>query len=271
MSATEAPPVETIEARPSVWKQPDFRNLWAANTISMAGTAISYIAIALLAAERLGASPAEMGLLGAAGALPALLVGPVAGVVVDRRRRRPIMIAADLGRALLLLSIPLAALLDQLSMTQLYVVAFLSGALTIIFSIADRSILPTVLPREQLLDGNSALELGTSSMNVAGPAAAGGVISLLGAAGAVALDSLSYLISAVLLLRIRTPEPPPSVEEHPSVRREVVEGLRAVLATACCARSRSPAPRSCSSTARSTRSSCSSWCASSTSGLAGSG
>jgi MFS family permease len=228
MNALDAVAAEPAGRPSGVWHAAAFRNLFAAHTISTAGAQISLIAIPLIAADRLGAGPVEMGLLGAAGALPALLVGLGAGVIADRRRRKPLLIAADIGRALLLLTIPLVALFDALEMAQLYVVAFLSGALTIIFASADRSFLPSIVPREQLLDGNSALELGTSSMDVAGPAAAGGAMYLLGAAGAVAFDALSYVLSALFLTRIQVEESPVQ-ERHASIHREVAEGLRAVF------------------------------------------
>jgi MFS family permease len=214
----------------SVWRSRNFRNVVAANTISALGSQVSFLALPLLAVARLGASPAQMGLLGAAGALPALLMGLGAGVIVDRRRRRPLMVAADLGRAVVLLSVPLAAVLDRLTLAQLYIVAFLSGALTILFAIADRSFLPRVLPREQLLAGNSALELGTSGAEVAGPALAGISVQLLTAAGAVALDALSYIGSAACLARVDVVEPPASGESATSIRHEALAGFRAVAA-----------------------------------------
>lgn len=211
-----------------LWRQRDFMRLWAGQTISAFGSLLG--ALGLTALLILDATPMQMGILGTLGALPVLLVGLQAGVWVDRLRRRPILIVADVGRALLLLSVPVAAMLNLLRIEQLYVVAFLTGALTVFFDVAYQSILPSLVRREQLIEGNS--KLGTSShlAEVAAPAVGGLLVQTLGAPLTVLLDALSFLGSALFIARIRTPEPPPEqVEQQPSMRHEIVAGLRLVL------------------------------------------
>jgi MFS family permease len=224
-----APDVSRPRARPGgLWRDAGFRNLWGAHAVSLLGSQVTALALPLTAALALDATPAQMGLLGAAGAAPALLLGLLAGVWVDRRRRRPIMIAADLGRAALLLLIPAAALLGALRIELLYAVALLSGTLTLLFEVAYRAFVPALLSRERLVDANSKLELGRSAAEVGGPGLAGGLIGLAGAPLAIAADAVSFLISALLLARLRAPEPDPAPREHASIRPEIGEGLRTV-------------------------------------------
>jgi MFS family permease len=213
-----------------LWHHPDFRRLWSAQAASLIGSQVSFLALPLLVTLTLNASPLQIGILAAAGALPALLFGLFAGVWVDRLRRRPLLIAADLGRALLLLSIPLAAILDALRIEYLYVVAFFNGALTLVFDVAHQSLLPALVGREQLVEGNSKLELSRSAAEIGGPGLAGGLIQMLTPPFALAVDALSYLLSALLLGRIRAAEPAPSSPTtRRNIRREIEEGLRAVF------------------------------------------
>ena len=125
-----------------LWRHPDFLRLWAGQTVSLLGSQITLVALPLVAILTLGASPFQVGLLAAAGNLPTLLFGLIAGVWVDRLRRRPLLIAADLGRATLLLGIPAGALLGRFSLGYLYVVAFLVGSLSLVFDIAAAAFLP---------------------------------------------------------------------------------------------------------------------------------
>src|SRR6185369_8966034 len=120
----------------SIWQQRSFRNLWLGTTISAFGSEISGVAIPLTAVLLLGATSAQMGVLRAAGTCPALLFGFVAGVWIDRLRRRPILIVADIGRAVLLAVLPLAAIFGVLHLPLLYLIAFATGTLTIFFDIA---------------------------------------------------------------------------------------------------------------------------------------
>ena len=216
-----------------LWRRPDFVKLWTSQTISLIGSQVTFLALPLTAVLVLNATPAQMGFLTAAGALPSLLVGLFAGVWVDRRRRRPILIAADLGRAALLLLIPVAALLGVLRIEYLYIVAFLVGTLGLFFEVAHHSFLPSLVGREQLVEGNSKLEISDSVAEIVGPGLAGGLVQLVTAPIAIAVDAISFLISALFLGLIRTPEPAPKPpDEQQNIFGQVGEGLGLVSGNA---------------------------------------
>ncbi|MGQ0603215.1 MAG: MFS transporter [Anaerolineales bacterium] len=213
---------------PNLWANPDFIKLWAGQTVSKFGTHITSAAMAATAVLVLQATPAQMGLLGAFAGLPVLLISLLAGVWVDRLRRKPILIAADLGRAFILLSIPLAALTGALSMWQLYVVAGLVGALTVLYNVADQSFLPAVVTRDRLVEANARIGASDALAEIAGPSLAGILVQWLSAPFAIFVDSSSYLFSATSLGLIRAREPSPAPREQPDVWREMVDGLRIV-------------------------------------------
>ncbi len=212
-----------------LWRNNDFLKLWVGQTVSLLGSSVTFLALPLTAVLVLEATPAEMGLLAAAGTLPSLLFGLFTGVWVDRQRRRPILIAADVGRAILLLVIPVMAILSVLRIEFLYGLAFLLGVLTLFFGVAYRSFLPSLVGRAQLIDANSNLEMSRSASEIAGPALAGGLVQLVTAPIAIVADALSFLVSAVSLSLIHTPEAAPVPREsRQDVRREIVEGLALV-------------------------------------------
>lgn len=219
----------------SLLRHPDFLKLWTAETISVFGSAITQLALPLIAATTLNVTPFEFGLLTTIEFLPFILFSLPAGVWVDRLRRRPILIAADLGRALAIASIPVAFALDGLTIWQLYAVGFVNGILTVFFDVSYQSYLPSVIERDQLVDGNSKLEITRSAAQILGPGMAGVLIGVLRAPFAMVLDAISYFLSAVFLTWIRRPEPPiaPHDEEahgpKPSMRQEIAVGLRYVL------------------------------------------
>src|SRR5262249_42810745 len=184
----------TQHATTRLWGQPDFAKLWVGQTISTFGSHISSIAIPLAALLVLGATPAQMGLLTALGAAPVLLVGLVAGVWVDRLPRRPILIAADLGRAALLLSVPLAFVLHRLTLGQLFLAVFLTGLLTVFAEVATQAFLPSLIPQAQLVAGNSALGASDAAAEIGGPSVAGVLVQWIGAPLAITFDALSFLI-----------------------------------------------------------------------------
>ncbi len=216
--------------RPNLIRHPDFVKLWVAESISMAGSQISQLAIPLLAIVLLNASAFEVGLLTAVGFLPFLLFGLPAGVWIDRLRRRPIMIAADVGRAALIGSIPAAWLLGSVSLAQLYTVTFLAGILTVLFDVGYQSYLPSLVHRDQLMEGNGKLEMSRASAQVAGPGLAGGLVQVAGAPLAIAIDAVSFLVSGLFLAAIRRPEPLPSGDRlRSSMLSDIREGLRFVL------------------------------------------
>ena len=215
--------------RAGLWRHPSFLRLWAAHSVSQIGTSITALALPLIAALTLGATPFQVGLLAAAETAPLLLVGLLAGVWVDRRPRRPVMVAADLGRAGLLLLIPLAAWLDLLRIELLYAIALLVGTLTVFFDVAAQSFAATVLDRSQLVEGTSKLHTSYAVAEIAGPGLAGGLVQAVGAPAAVLADAASFVASARLLGRIDAPEARPEPVAHRgSVWREMGEGVRAV-------------------------------------------
>jgi MFS family permease len=206
----------------------DFARFWAAESISVVGSQVTAVAVPLLAALSLGASPMSVGVLAAAAGLPHLLFGLFAGAWVDRLRRRPIMIAADVGRAAFLAAIPFAAWLGALSIELLVVVAFLDGVLKVFFDIAYLAYVPTLVPRSQLVEANSKLEGTASAAQVIGPALGGALVRLVGAPLAMLIDALTFLASALFLFGIRAQEPAPGPARGTSLLREVADGLGVV-------------------------------------------
>ena len=179
----------------------------------------------------LNATPAQIAFLRAADLVPGFLVGLVAGVWVDRLRRRPVMITADIGRALLLGSIPLVALTGHARIEQLYLVAALASLLTVFFDVAEQSYIPAVVGRDRLLDANSKLAATQSIAEVGGFGIAGWLVQLFTAPVAIAIDAVTFVVSAVFVTSIRAPEPPPAPRTEPrSLWREMVEGLSALRA-----------------------------------------
>lgn len=205
----------------------DFLLLWAGQTVSLFGSQITTLALPLLAALGLGATPGQLGLLVAARSAPDLLISLVAGVWVDRLRRRPLLIVADLGRAALLLAIPAAALAGRLEFGLLVAVAFGHGLLTTLFGIAYLSYLPALVPREALVEANSRLTGSSTVADVAGPGVAGALVQAITAPVAILVDACSFLVSGLLLWRIRAAEPPPATARA-GLWREIGAGVRLV-------------------------------------------
>ncbi len=215
----------------SLWRHGTFMKLWTAQTISQFGTQITLLALPLAAVLILRATPFQVGLLTTLEYLPFLLVGLPAGVWVDRLPRRPILIAGDVLRALTLGSVPVAYQLDVLSMKQLYVVAVLTGIGTVFFDIADQAFLPSVVGRDRLVQGNARMEISRSGAQLVGPGMAGFLIEWLKAPIAIAVDAVSYVVSALFLTSIRVSgSPRPKAEaDRRSMRSEIGEGLRYVF------------------------------------------
>ena len=222
---------ERLRPRGALWHNDDFRRLWAAQTVSQFGSEITGLALPLLAILVLHASTFQVAALAVVDWLPFFLFSLPAGVWIDRLPRRPILIAADLGRAVVLGSIPLAYLLDVLTLGQLYLVGLLAGTLTVFFDLSYQSYLPSVVERDELGEGNSKLEVSRSSAQVAGPGLAGLLVSALTAPYAILVDAISFLASALFLSRIRRRERKPerSRAERVGFGTEIREGLRFVL------------------------------------------
>jgi MFS family permease len=211
---------------PLLRENEEFRWFFSAQAISLVGDQITLIALPLAAVLVLDAGAAQMGYLAAAGLAPNLVFALHAGAWVDRRgRRRRTMIAADLGRAGLLATIPLAYLLDVLTIEQLYAVAFLMGTLSVLFFVSYSTLFVSLVPRDQYVEGESLLNGSRALSFVAGPSVGGLLVQTITAPFALVADAVSYVCSALLLGRISPTEPP--VEQ--SVRGHILAGMRFIL------------------------------------------
>jgi MFS family permease len=225
-----------------LWRKPDFLKLWAGQTVSKAGSLVTGFALPLTAIVLLHASAVQVALLSAAGTAPGLMLGLVAGVWVDRVRRRPLLLAADLGRAVAVSSVPIAALLGWLRIEQLYAVALVSCALSVVFEIAYPAYLASLVRTEELVEANSKLEASGAVAEAVGFGAAGALVQILSAPMALAVDAGSYLVSACSLGLIQAHEQGTETilkanesEEKKkasqvSIWRQIGEGLRLTLA-----------------------------------------
>ena len=214
---------------PLLFDAPDFRRLWFGQTISVFGDQITQLGLPLVAVLTLGADATQMGTLTAVGLLPHLLFSLLAGIWLDRvRARRRLMIAADLGRAALIASIPVAFALGVLSMPQLYVVGFLSGTLAVIFDLSWNTLFVAVTQRDRYVEAMALLNGSRSLASVGGPTIGGLLVQVLGAPLAMLGDAFSYLGSVLFLRRIRAPEPPIEHEEG-STRERLLAGLSFVI------------------------------------------
>ncbi len=212
-----------------LWHHPNFIRLWLGKTISDIGNGITGIALPLTAVLVLSASSAQMGILSALSGVSILIFSLFVGVWVDRLPRRPILIVTDLGRSLLLISIPIAALLGVLRIEQLYIVGACVGLLTVFFNVADQSFLPTIVESKDLVEGNSKLGASASIAEIVGPALAGPLVQLVTAPIAILFDALSFLISALCMGLIRTDKP--RLEKQSSqqnIWREIAEGVQVI-------------------------------------------
>ena len=207
----------------------DFRRLWFGQTISVFGDQVTGLGLPLVAVLTLGADASQMGLLTAVGLLPNLLFSLPAGVWLDRvRSRRRLMIGADLGRAALIGSIPLAFALGVLAMPQLYVVGFLSGSLAVLFDLSWNTLFVSVTARERYVEASALLNGSRSLASVGGPTIGGLLVQVIGAPLALLADAASFLGSVVFLRRIRASEPP-IVADEDSIRDRLLAGLSFVL------------------------------------------
>ena len=196
-----------------LWRHGEFLRLWGAQAISAFGARITREGIPLAAVLTIHAEPAQLGVLAALSTGPQLVVGLLAGGWVDRSKRRRLMIGADVMRALVLITVPIAAWMHWLTMVQLYGAAALVGAGSVLFDIADHAYLPGLIERGQLVEGNTKLRITESAAEIAGPALTGILIQLLTAPIAILVNALTYLASAAVLLTIRKAEPAPVPSE----------------------------------------------------------
>jgi len=207
----------------------DFRFFWAARAISVAGDRISVLALPTVAILILQASPAQVGVLNAAGTLAWPALGLFAGVWVDRLRRRRILVATDLVRAVLLGSIPLVFALGHLSLLQLLMVAGLVGAMTVFFDLASTAHVPSLVPRDNWADANAKLEVAQQAVATGAPGLAGLLIMLVSAPFAIIVDAISFLLSGILIAATEAHEPALPVKPRRSLRSEAAEGIRVLV------------------------------------------
>ncbi len=212
-----------------LWRHADFLKLWAAQSLSALGSRITRTALPMIAILTIGATPTEIAILSALGVAPGVVVGLVAGGPVDRSPKRPLLVATDLLRAALILTIPFAAWSGFLSMPQLYLVAACIGAATALFRIADNAYLPTLVGKDQLVEGNAKLEATDSIAESVGPGLAGILVQAMTASFAVIVDAVTYLWSASMLSRIRAAEAPAATEERNGLVADVKAGFHACL------------------------------------------
>jgi MFS family permease len=213
-------------------RERDFRRLWLAQTVSQVGTQVTNLALPLVAILVLNASAFEVAFLGAIEFLPFVFFTLPAGAWVDRLPKRRVLIAADLGRAAILALVPIGYVTGVLAMWQLYVIGFSAGILTVFFEVAYQSILPELVDRDRLAEGNSRLEISRSAAQILGPGLGGFLVGVITAPMAILADALSYLGSAGFLFGIKAPvrdtapARDPETAPRPSLRHEIAEGLR---------------------------------------------
>ncbi|WP_040339878.1 MFS transporter [Candidatus Blastococcus massiliensis] len=212
-----------------LWRHHDFRQLWAAETVSQVGTQITLLALPVLAVGVLDATPLEMGVLVALETAAFLVIGLPAGAWVDRWRRKRVLMVNDLVRAAALASLPVAHLLDALALPQLFVVAAVTGTATVFFDVAYQSYLPTLVARDQIVDGNGKLEASRAVAQVAGPGLTGVLLRFLGPPLLIAANALTFLLSAFFIARIRHVDVVPDRSTRRRLRTEIAEGLSFVL------------------------------------------
>ena len=214
----------------ALWHNGNFRKFWAAQTISVGGSGMTQVALPLTAVLILQASPAQMGFLRALEYAPFILMSLFAGVWVDRLPRRPILMGTNIGRALLLGSIPLVMAVGVLRIEYLYSIVFLAGVLTVFFDVSYQAFLPALVQPEQLVEGNSKAQASNSIAQMAGHSLAGSLVELITAPFVILLDAISYLFSTLFLYRIQIVEPGPvNPGQRRSLWREILEGLQLIV------------------------------------------
>ncbi|WP_341927315.1 MFS transporter [Nocardioides psychrotolerans] len=205
---------------------PSFGRFWAAATLSSFGTAVTTVAMPVLVVTTLQASPFEVGVVNAAQFVPYAVLGLLAGVYADRWRRQRILVWSSVGQAVTLGAIPVLSALDALEVWALVVLLLLFGSFSVFAFAATQSLLPRLVPRERLVVANARLDQTDAAAQTLGPAIGGGLVGLLGAPVAIAVDAVSYLVDAVLNAGLRVEEPPSDASAPRHLGREIGEGLR---------------------------------------------
>ena len=229
----------TAAPRRRLINDPGFLRLWTAESISHLGSSFSALAMPIVAIQLLHAGPMEIAIINLADTLPFLVIGLLVGALIDRLPRRGVLIVADLGRAVLLLTIPIGYALGLLSVPQLVIVGLLLGTLTVFFDVAYQAYLPSLIPKGDLVEGNSKLEISRSAAGLFGPSLAGALIAIVKAPMAVIIDAISFALSALFLFTIKpthefvaeqnNASAPAAQRPRNSLRSEIVAGLRYVF------------------------------------------
>ncbi|MFD7495109.1 MFS transporter [Streptomyces sp. NPDC059832] len=215
---------------PSLWRQRDFMLLWSGQTVSEMGSAVTQVALPLLAVVALNASTFQVGLLTAATTLAFAVIALPAGAMVDGAAKRSIMIVCNVLRLVIIGSVPVAAAFGVLTMAQLYVVAVAAGVCSVFFDVSYQSYVPSLIRADDLMSANGKLGTTQAFAQLGGPSLGGGLVGLFGAAGAMTADAVSYAVSALSILGIRTrEEPPPERPADETLRRRIAEGLKFVF------------------------------------------
>ncbi|HEX4829602.1 MAG TPA: MFS transporter [Trebonia sp.] len=209
----------------------DFAKLWWGETISQIGTQVTQFALPLVAILTLKATVLEVGVLNALRFVPVIIVAILAGVVLDRRRRRPVLIGCSLASAVIIGLVPIAQAGGVLSLGLLYAVALLAGTLSVCFDVGALSYVPYLVGRRHLGEANSRLQASIAFAGIAGPGLAGLLVGLITAPVTLTVDAASYLFSAAGLLAVRRREPAPDHREQAPIRQSLAEGFHAVYGT----------------------------------------
>lgn len=226
-ASTSAPAVDARRA--SLWRHHDFRQLWMGDTVSVFGNQFVGFALPLIAVQLLRADAFEMGLLAALESAAFLVISLPAGAWVDRMRKKAVIVAGDLVRAALLLTVPVAWLCDLLTMLQLCIVAACVGVVTVFFDVANQSFLPEIVMSEQLGDGNGKLQASQQTASVVGPSLASGLVGAIGGPLTIGVTSVCMALSSLFVSRVRHREARPARRERTSLVADIREGLALVL------------------------------------------
>ena len=211
-----------------LWRSKDFRTLWLSLTVTAFGAQITNLALPLTAALLLHATPLQMGVLVALETLPFALVSLHAGVLLDRVRKLPVVIASDIARGTALLAIPVAAFTGSLQIEILYFVGFFCGIQNVVGGAAYQVLLAQLAGRKRLVEANAKIALGETSAALIGPGLAGGLIHALTAPFAIALDAISFFVSALMLRRIVARNDVPNPSAGAGIWSEIAEGVKLV-------------------------------------------
>ncbi|MFC4517285.1 MFS transporter [Streptomyces ehimensis] len=229
MSVTET----SGEKQRSLWRNASFAYFWGSQAASFVGTQVTMVALPLIAVFSLNASPFEVGVLTAVERVPFVILSLPAGALIERLDYRRVLVTAAVLRALLIVTVPLAAALDLLTIGHLYLIAVLIGALSVFADVAGMSVLPALLPTDRLADGNGKLEVGRSGADVLGPGVGGVLVQTLTAPFALLADALAFAVSGVLITRVRGLRKGADApkEESASLVQQIREGVKFVVRT----------------------------------------